>query len=77
MLALEKFCRHEATWDYNYVHFYRLSEMNPQIQPEGYLIRLPFYVMGKNNAHILLSPVERPDEASAEVYEIGKIEKDD
>lgn len=46
--------------------------MNPQIQPEGYLLRLPFYVMGKNNAHIMLSPVERPDQANDDVYEIGE-----
>lgn len=45
--------------------------MNPQIQPEGYLIRLPFYVVGRKDAHILLSPVEHP-ETRADVYEIGE-----
>lgn len=70
-LAMESLCNHYDTWDYNYVQFMKLSEMNPQIQSEGYLLRFPFYVMGKKDAHILLSPVEHPA-SSADVYEIGE-----
>lgn len=69
---MEKFCKRVDTWDYKYVDFYPLSEMSPKIQPEGYLVRLPFYIVGRRNAHILLSPDEHPNERKTDVYEIGE-----
>lgn len=73
IVALEKFCNKYDTWEYKYDHFQEISDINPALQPEGYLIRFPFYIKGKRFAHILLSVTENPNEAKDSLYEIGQL----
>lgn len=70
LLALEKFCSKYDTWDYEYKHFQEISDINPLLQPEGFWIRFPFYVVSKKNAHILLSLTKYPNELNDSMYEI-------
>lgn len=51
-----------------YVQFVKLNDIEG-VRPYGYLLRMPFYIQGTENAHILLSPTENPDETDA-TYEI-------
>lgn len=40
------------------------------LQPSGYLVRLPFYVLAPRDAHIVFSPTESPNWTRDNVYEI-------
>lgn len=40
------------------------------LQPSGYLVRFPFYVLAPRDAHIVFSPVESPNWTRDNVYEI-------
>lgn len=51
-----------------YVHFLPLDEFEG-VHPHGYLLRMPFYIEGVANAHILLSPIENPS-TEDNTYEI-------
>lgn len=42
------------------------------LEPEGYLVKLPFYVLAARDAHIVFSPKERPNWTRDSVYEICK-----
>lgn len=53
-----------------YVEFVKLTEVK-DIRPEGYVLRLPFYLRAKANAFVLLSTKEKPTE-NDDAYEIGK-----
>lgn len=44
----------------------------PGIQPKGFLVRLPFYVLAARDAHIVFSPTEQPNWTRDNVYEIRK-----
>lgn len=49
----------------------KLSDV-PGSQPEGYLVRFPFYILAERDAHILFSEIENPDWFVDDVYEFGK-----
>lgn len=49
----------------------KLSDV-PGSQPEGYLVRFPFYILAERDAHILFSETENPDWFVDDVYEFGK-----
>lgn len=51
-----------------YLDFVKLLEI-PHVQPEGYILRLPFYLRAKANAFILLSKEENPS-PDDDAYEI-------
>lgn len=42
-----------------YVQFVKLSEF-PASKPPGFLLRLPLFIQGDGNAHILVSPTMNP-----------------
>lgn len=42
----------------------------PSITPDGYLVKLPFFVIAARDAHIVFSPTERPNWTRDNVYEI-------
>lgn len=42
------------------------------VQPDGYLVRFPFYVVAERDAHIVFSPTDNPDWFADDVYEFGK-----
>lgn len=54
-----------------YAWYTKVTEL-PEVRVDGYIVRLPFYVQGKGNAHILFSPKENPSETD-NVYELGKL----
>lgn len=41
-------------------------------QPDGYLVRFPFYVVAERDAHIVFAETENPDWFVDDVYEFGK-----
>lgn len=49
----------------------KLSDV-PGSQPDGYLVRFPFYVLAERDAHIVFTESENPDWFVDEVYEFGK-----
>lgn len=53
-----------------YVQFVKLSELENS-RPEGYAVRVPFYIRGTGNAHVLLSSVANPTEFD-DAYELCK-----
>lgn len=51
----------------------KLSDV-PGSQPDGYLVRFPFYVVAERDAHIVFAGSENPDWFVEDVYEFGKYE---
>lgn len=49
----------------------KLSDV-PGAQPDGYLVRFPFYVLAERDANIVFSETENPDWFVDNVYEFGK-----
>lgn len=69
--GLWKQCKHYEEWDDNYRQMMKLSDL-PGSQPEGYLVRFPFYALAERDAHIVFSETENPDWIADDVYEFGK-----
>lgn len=56
---------------YDYTKLEEISSV-PGIQPPGYVLRFPLYVMSKQEAHIVFSPKENLNETrDNNVYEFG------
>lgn len=53
-----------------YVQFVKMEELK-QVHPDKYIVRVPFYVRGTGNAHILFSEVPNPTPLD-DAYELGK-----
>lgn len=53
-----------------YVKFFKLAEL-PNVRPDGYIVRMPFYVQGPENAHILFTPKENPGDMDM-AYELSR-----
>lgn len=53
----------------HYREWIKLEDM-PEVRPNGYFMRFPFYLQGSGNAHILISSKENPDEFD-NAYELG------
>lgn len=53
-----------------YVNYVKLTDID-NIRPKDYYIRMPFYIQGSANAHIIFSSVEKATEFD-DAYEIGK-----
>lgn len=51
-----------------YTQFVQIADFAGS-QPDGYVLRWPFFVQGSGNAHMLVSPVMNPTELD-DVYEI-------
>ncbi|XP_031619784.1 uncharacterized protein LOC116338571 [Contarinia nasturtii] len=66
---LTKKCKVREEKDYDYKKLMKISDI-PGIQPSGYLVRLPFYVLAPRDAHIVFSPTEFPNWTRDNVYEI-------
>lgn len=64
-------CKWYEAWENEYKQFHKLSDIKDS-QPDGYLVKLPLYVSGARDAHILLSPTDKPDWDADNVYEIGE-----
>lgn len=72
--GLKKQCKQYEEWDDNYREMMKLSDV-PGSQPEGYLVRFPFYALAERDVHIVFSETENPDWFVDEVYEFGKEKK--
>lgn len=48
----------------------KLSDV-PGSQPDGYLVRFPFYALAERDAHIVFAETENPDWFVDNVYEFG------
>lgn len=61
-------CDYYKTDDYNYTKFVDLKTVK-DAQPEGYYARVPVYLIGPRDAHVVLSPID--SSAALFVYEFG------
>lgn len=68
-VGLAKKCKHREEDNYSYGKLVKISDV-PGIQPAGYLVRIPFYVLAPRDAHIVFSPTESPNWTSENVYEV-------
>lgn len=69
--GLKKQCKEYEEWDDNYRQMMKLSDV-PGTQPDGFLVRFPFYVIAERDAHIVFSESQNPDWFVDDVYEFGK-----
>lgn len=69
--GLKKQCKEYEEWDDNYRQMMKLSDVAGS-QPDGFLVRFPFYVIAERDAHIVFSASENPDWFVDDVYEFGK-----
>lgn len=60
-------CDYFKTDDYNYTKFVDLKKIN-DAQPDGYYARVPVYLIGSRDAHVVLSPAAS---SAFSVYEFG------
>lgn len=65
-------CDYYQTNEYNYTHFVELSSLK-DAQPTDYWARVPVYVIGPRDAHIILSTTNTPNRDVDFVYEIRKL----
>lgn len=72
--GLKKQCKQYEEWDDNYRQLMKLSDV-PGSQPDGYLVRFPFYALAERDANIVFSTTENPDWFVDEVYEFGTFEE--
>lgn len=71
-IGLAKKCKLKEVNRYDY-DLMKISDF-PGMQPIGYLVRLPLYVLAPRDAHIVFSPMEKPVWTRDSVYEIRKLE---
>lgn len=70
-LGLQKKCKVSEVESGQYETMIPLSDI-PNVQPEGYLVRMPFYILAERDAKIAFSETENPDWLIDGVYEVGK-----
>lgn len=61
-LYFQKYYKHFITTtavSNKYVQFIKMEELK-QSRPDNYIVRVPFYIRGSGNAHVLLSEVQNP-----------------
>lgn len=61
-------CDYFKTDEYNYTHFVDLNNIK-DAQPTGYYARVPVYVIGPRDGHIILSTTNTPNRDTDVVYE--------
>lgn len=69
--GLKKQCKQYEEWDDNYRTLMELKEV-PGSQPDGFLVRFPFYALAERDAHIVFTTSNNPDWIGDEVYEFGE-----
>lgn len=63
-------CKWYEAWENEYKQFHKISDIKDS-QADGYLVKLPLYVFGDRDAHIVLSATDKPNWDADNVYEIG------
>lgn len=69
-IGLVSKCKYYTNPKYEYKDFVKLSDL-PSSQPKGYQARIVFYAQGTRNAHVILSPTNKPDFKRDNMYEFG------
>lgn len=69
LTVLTKKCKHFDAWENTYTDAIKLKSI-PNVQSDGFVVRLPLYIQGVRDAHILLSQSADPDPNNG--YEICK-----
>lgn len=69
--GMQKNCKKTEVESGQYETMIPLSDI-PNVQPEGFLVRFPFYILAERDAKIVFSETENPDWLIEEVYEVGK-----
>lgn len=70
ILVLVTRCLYYTNSDYDYKQFIKLTDLKG-VTPEGYLVRMVFYIQGARDGHILFSVTDRPNYDRDFVYEFG------
>lgn len=70
-VGLAKQCKLREERNYDYKKLIKIDDI-PGIKPNGYLVRLPVYILAARDAHIVFSAKESPNWTRDYVYEIRK-----
>lgn len=68
---MNKQCKEYVEWDDDYKKLTNITDVLG-INPDGYLVRFPFYIVAERDAHIVFTETDNPDWFTDNVYEIGK-----
>lgn len=68
---MKKQCQQYEEWDDEYEQMFELKSIKG-LQPDGFLVRFPFYVLAGRDAQIVFAETENPDFFTDNVYEIGE-----
>lgn len=68
---MNKQCQQYEEWDDEYKRMFELKSIDG-LQPDGFLVRFPFYVLAGRDAQIVFAETENPDLFTDNVYEIGE-----
>lgn len=64
-------CGYYSISDYDYRHYIKISDIK-DAQPDGYIVRLIFYIQGARDGNVLLATSDHPNFERDFVYEFGK-----
>lgn len=64
-------CTNVGVYDEYQIQFHDINDIRGS-QPDGYLIRVPFFVEASQDVKILLSTEKRPNFSTDKLYQIGK-----
>lgn len=67
--VFNKKCKHFDAWENIYTDGIKLKSL-PNVQKDNYVVRLPLYIQGVRDAHVLFSQSTEPDPNNG--YEICK-----
>lgn len=70
-LVLVTKCGYYSISDYDYRHFVKISDIKNS-QPDGYILRIVFYIQGARDGNVLLATSDHPNYERDYVYEFGK-----
>lgn len=68
---MKKQCKQYEEWDDDYKQLFALDSIEG-LQPDGYLVRFPFFILAGRDAQITFTQTENPDWFSDDVYEFCK-----
>lgn len=70
-LGILKQCTQYKEKDYEYRNLTSINNIDNG-QPDGYLVRLAFYVLAQRDAHVIFTTSDHPDYRTDNVYEFCK-----
>lgn len=73
-LGLSHQCKQYEESEDEYRQLMNLSDV-AGTQPDGYLVRFPFYILAERDAHVVFTESESPDWFADNVYEFGNVNR--